>query len=187
MQTVESLYGMYVRCSDEEHQQYVELKAKLENCCHDIEKNMAFNDHRGTDIHFVSLDNGYKLSICMYNKELHLAIINKEKTQMYRKCEFNVLKNMTDTQINQINIRANNIINTPGRHIDIGEKITAMWKEAIVREKSPNAIHNKRENEMTLDERIQYYTIKKDVEKTFSEKSADTQDKSKARDINLRR
>lgn len=187
MQTVESLYGMYVRCNDAEHQQYIELKAKLEQCCRDITQKMVYEEHRGADMHFVSLDNGYKLSFCMYEKELHLAIINREKTQMYRRCEFNVLKEMSDAQINQMGVRADNILNTPERHISMDERITAMWKEAIAREKLPENVREKRSKDMTLDEKVQYYTMKSDIEKVFAEKSTNVQEKIRTRDTGLER
>lgn len=131
MQTI-ALYGLHVECNDVQHNEYMHLKAVLENAFKEIKRASIVNDFKYKCIHYVRLNNDYKLSFCLRGRDLQIGVVTPDNKQLLNNCDFNVLKGLTEREMNALTVRAVNMISQPNRYFIPMQNLENMWERAII-------------------------------------------------------
>ncbi len=110
------LFGLYVACSDGQHEAYTELKDTLERKLKEALAQTRQYNHKGLDVGFVFFDNMRAiLSCCMNDMKLWIGLYDKTNKTVQRYIVFEDIKNLTNEEIDRFVVVIENIAKNPER------------------------------------------------------------------------
>jgi hypothetical protein len=132
MQTLNSLYGLYVDCKNSEHEAYINLKGILEKVFNELQHQAISKNHQGIIAHSIALGNGNQLSFCFNGKNLEVGIVNTIHNSIKRNCDFSLLSNIDERAVSKIAIRGENLLSNPQAFLN-NTALKDMWKKELVK------------------------------------------------------
>lgn len=125
------LFGLYVACSDDQNEAYLELKDTLERKLKEALEQTKRYDHKGLDVGFVFFDNRRAiLSCCLNDRELWIGMYNKEERTVQRYIVFDDIRKITNEEIDRFVVVIENIAKNPDRVID-SPNLKEAWEKEL--------------------------------------------------------
>lgn len=127
-----SLYGLYVDCKDNEHEAYINLKGTLEKVFNELQHQAISKNHQGMMAHSIALCNGNQLSFCFNGKNLEVGIVDTVHNSIKRSCDFSLLSNIDERAVSKIAIRGENILSNPQAFLN-NTFLKDMWEKELIK------------------------------------------------------
>ena len=130
MEKFESLYGFYVACEKDQHDEYMILKTNLEKQLKQAVQKVREYNHEGFDVGFILFSNNQSvLSCCVDNKELWLGLYERKTKEIQRYVVFDDIKDLTDENIARFANIIENIAKKPSAFLQTNNLAKAWQKE----------------------------------------------------------
>ena len=137
MATVTSLYGLFVNCAEEQHEEYLEFVAAIRPILNSIAHEAHIGQYHGLIAKNIPLQrrgNKY-LSVCLDNNSLFLAVCTRDGNSIHIEdhCDYALIRHLTvaffkDVYYTVINLANLDPTKTPGYFAD---KVNDAWRKVI--------------------------------------------------------
>ena len=131
MEKFVDLYGLYVACEPNQHDDYMVLKTMLETKLKEAMKQVAIYGHEGFDVGFILFRNSQAvLSCCLDSKQLWIGLYIRETQCIQRYVVFDDIKDLTDAEITRFANIIENFAKNPSRILK-ANNIAEAWQAEL--------------------------------------------------------
>ena len=112
MEKLTSLYGLTVRCGENQHIEYENLKEELEREFHKLERALVTAEHKGICAYYTlqPVTEDKHLSFFITGQELQIGLYDRTEKEIISRCDFDDIKNLKLEDISYLAYTAKNYI-----------------------------------------------------------------------------
>ena len=134
MQKYQSVYGLFVECRDDDHNEYMDFKDKFEKFFSHMQS--MINQHSRNDVvfHFIALPEKDKwLTFCAAHNNLYLGIYDRATHDIQMNCKFEELRHLGKSDYMLIANRMSNMLSAKVPVTRNDTQLNKAWGRHIVR------------------------------------------------------
>lgn len=147
MQKYQSVYGLFVECLSEEHNDYMDFKNKFEKFFSDMHSMIKMHDRNDVVFHFVALPEKNKwLTFCAAHNNLYLGIYDRSTHNIQMNCKFDELKHLGRSDYMLIANRMSNMLSAEIPVTKNDTQLSRAWGRHIVKLRCMNEKTSVRNN-----------------------------------------